>query len=136
MLLIMFIYCLCTAVRPAPGPAAGSTIELRRPEAPAQQQQQARTDIGFTRPPAQTEEEVGPLGCLVVVCVGVHDETAAAEAADASALHEAAARCMRRAAAVFSGYSVACEEWFRDLSSCGSSTSSCVCNNGSRAASC
>ena len=89
------MYRLCAAVRPAPGPAAGSTIELRRPEAPAQQQQQARTDIGFTRPPAQTEEEVGPLGCLVAACVGVHDEAAAAAAAaEAAALHEAAARCM------------------------------------------
>ncbi|WIA43897.1 hypothetical protein OEZ86_010304 [Tetradesmus obliquus] len=66
-------------VRPAPGPAAGSTIELRRPEAPAQQQQQARTDIGFTRPPAQTEEEkkqlraTGRLGRIEVV---VEDEDA------------------------------------------------------------
>jgi hypothetical protein len=46
------------AVRPPPGPLAGSTIELKRPEALAQQQQAARTDIAFTRPPAQVEDAV------------------------------------------------------------------------------
>ncbi|KAF6256183.1 hypothetical protein COO60DRAFT_1296299 [Scenedesmus sp. NREL 46B-D3] len=65
-------------VRPAPGQLAGGTIELKRPEAPAQQQQQPRTDIAFTRPPAQVEDEGKgrPGGRLGRIAVVVEDEDA------------------------------------------------------------
>jgi hypothetical protein len=58
---------LLSAAAVRPSPTAGSTIELRRPEAPAQQQQQGRTDIGFTRPPVHKEDEVRSLQSNTVI---------------------------------------------------------------------